>query len=72
MDNDKYMALMGEFEKALKGCIEPFEKAFEMVKDDEIKANLAEYLKNACFRFRNESAEFQAKYDKYNAAASQR
>jgi tetratricopeptide (TPR) repeat protein len=72
MDNDKYMALMGEFEKALKGCIEPFEKAFNLVQDNEIKANLAEYLKNACFRFRNEGAEFQAKYDKYNAAASQR
>ena len=72
MDNDKYMALMGEFEKALKGCIEPFEKAFNLVQDNEIKANLAEYLKNACFRFRNEGAEFQAKYDKYSAAASQR
>ena len=72
MDNDKYMALMGEFEKCLKGCIEPFETAFELVKDDEIKVNLAEYLKNACFRFRNEGEEFQAKYDKYNAVASQR
>ncbi len=72
MDNDKYMALMGEFEKALKGCIEPFEKAFEIVSDDEIKMNLAEYLKNACFRFRNEGADFQAKYDKYNAVAAQR
>ena len=72
MDNDKYMALMGEFEKCLKGCIEPFETAFELVQDDEIKVNLAEYLKNACFRFRNEGAEFQAKYDKYNAVAAQR
>ena len=72
MDNDKYMALMGEFEKCLKGCIEPFEKAFELVQDNEIKVNLAEYLKNACFRFRNEGSEFQAKYDKYNAVASQR
>ena len=72
MDNDKYMALMGEFEKCLKGCIEPFEKAYEMVQDEEIKVNLAEYLKNACFRFRNEGSEFQAKYDKYNAVASQR
>jgi hypothetical protein len=34
--------------------------------------NLAEYLKNACFRFRNEGADFQAKYDKYNAVAAQR
>ena len=72
MDNDKYMALMGEFEKCLKGCIEPFEKAFELVQDDEIKVNLAEYLKNACFRFRNEGAEFQAKYEKYSAVAAKR
>ena len=66
MDDAKYMALMGEFEKALKGCIEPFEKAFDLVKDDDIKASIAEYLKNACFRFRSESQDFQAKYDKYN------
>ena len=73
MDDAKYMALMGEFEKALKGCIEPFEKAFDLVKDDDIKASIAEYLKNACFRFRGESEEFQAKYDKYNNyAASQK
>ena len=67
MDDAKYMALMGEFEKCLKGCIAPFEKAFELVQDDTIKSSLAEYLRNACFRFRGESEEFQAKYDKYNS-----
>ena len=66
MNDAKYMALMGEFEKTLKACIEPFEKAFELTKDNEIKANIAEYLKNACFRFRTEGDEYQAKYDKYN------
>ena len=71
MNDAKYMALMGEFEKALKGCIEPFEKGFELTKDPEIKRSIAEYLKNACFRFRSEGEEFQAKYDKYNAAASE-
>ena len=65
MDNNKYEALVAEFEKTLKGCIEPFEKAFGMVTDPETKASIAEYLKNACFRFRNENAEYQAKYDKY-------
>lgn len=65
MDDAKYTALMGEFETTLKSCIEPFEKAFEMTKDNEIKSSIAEYLKNACFRFRTESAEAQAKYDKY-------
>lgn len=67
MNDAKYMALMGEFEKTLKGCIEPFEKAFELTKDDEIKVNIAEYLKNACFRFRSEGGEYQTKYDKYSA-----
>ena len=68
MDDAKYMALMGEFEKALKGCIDPFEKAFDLVGDDT-KANIAEYLKNACFRFRSEGGEYQEKYDKYSAIA---
>ena len=67
MNDAKYMALMGEFEKTLKACIEPFEKGFEITQDDEIKKNIAEYLKNACFRFRSEGGEFQAKYEKYNA-----
>jgi len=67
-DNAKYDALMVEFEKTLKSCIEPFEKAFEITKDDSIKRAVAEYLKNACFRFRSEGGEYQAKYDKYNAA----
>ena len=66
-DDAKYNALIKEFEASLKGCIEPFEKAFEVSKDEGIKRAVAEYLKNACFRFRTESADFQAKYDKYNA-----
>ena len=66
MDDAKYMALMGEFEKCLKGCIVPFEKGFNLVQDEDLKKSIAEYLKNACFRFRSEGEEFQAKYDKYN------
>ena len=66
LNDAKYMELMGEFEKALKSCIEPFEKAYELAKDDGVKSSVAEYLKNACFRFRNESPEYQAKYEKYS------
>ncbi len=65
MDDAKYMALLGEFEAALKNCIAPFESAFEVTKDNEIKVSVAEYLKNAAFRFR-EDADYQAKYDKYD------
>ncbi len=64
-DDNKYMALMGEFESTLKQCIDPFEKAFEITKDEEVKYSIAEYLKNTFFRFRNESAEYQTKYEKY-------
>lgn len=66
-DDAKYTALSAEFEKTLKACVEPFEKAFELSKDTEIKASVAEYLKNACFRFRTSSPEYQAKYEKYSA-----
>ena len=69
MDDRKWEVLNKEFEDALKSCIEPFEKAFEISKDDALKSNIAEYLKNACFRFRTESQEFSDKYEKYNEAA---
>lgn len=68
-DDAKYMAMMGEFETALKSCIAPFEKAFDITGDAEVRAQVAEYLKNACFRFRTEDASYQEKYDKYAAAA---
>lgn len=65
IDDAKYMALVKEFEESLKSCIAPFEKAFEITKDANIKAGIASYLKNAFYRFREESAENQAKYEKY-------
>lgn len=67
LDDAKYMALIGEFEVALKSCIAPFEKAFEVSNDNEVKLSVAEYLKNVYFRFRTENADYQAKYDKYAA-----
>ena len=66
MDDAKYMALIGEFETALKNCIPAFEKAYELAKADDVKTSIAEYLKNACFRFRTESQEFMDKYNKYS------
>ncbi len=69
MDDAKYQALMTDFETSLKGCIEPFEKAFELTKADDVKSSIAQFLKNACFRFRTDP-EYQAKYDKYNAVAN--
>lgn len=69
-DDNKYMALVKDFEQDLKNCIAPFEKAYEISKDDSIKVSIAEYLKNAYYRFREEKPEYQAAYDKYSAILS--
>lgn len=66
LDDTKYMELAAEFEKALMNCIEPFENAFNVTKDPQIKVSVAEYLKNACYRFR-EDAKYQEAYEKYDA-----
>ena len=69
MDDAKYMALVEKFESSLKACIEPFEKSLDILKDSQTKAAVAEYLKNACFRFRTDPV-YQEKYDKYTALAA--
>ena len=70
LDDAKYMALVEEFETALKNAIDPFEKAYEISKNNEIKVNIAEYLKNIYYRFRDQSADYQAKYEKYDEVVS--
>lgn len=69
LDDNKYMELVKQFEEALKSCIDPFVKAFEVTKDESIKPTLAEYLKNAYFRFREESPEYQAGYERFDKVA---
>ena len=54
----------------LKGGIEPFEKAYELSKDEVVKSSIAEYLKNIYYRFRDQDAKYQAGYDKYQAILS--
>ena len=65
MDDAKYMVLAEQFEKSLKNCIVPFEKAFNITKDASLKVSLAEYLKNACYRFASEDENYKTAYDKY-------
>jgi tetratricopeptide (TPR) repeat protein len=65
-DDKKYEALVADFNTALKNAIKPFEKAFEVSKDNSIKVNVAEYLKNIYYRFSSEGPEFEEGYKKYN------
>ena len=60
---------MEEYDKTLKAAIEPFEQAYNITKDPEIQTSIAEYIKNACFRFRSDP-DYLAKYEKYNAIVS--
>lgn len=67
MDDAKYETLLKDLEHNLEAAIEPFEKCFAASKDEEIKAVVAEYLKNIYFRFREKNETYMAGYEKYNA-----
>ena len=66
LDDNKYMALVQEFEVTLKKCIDPFEQAYLVCEDASIKSTIAEYLKQIYYRFRDQDAKYQAGYEKYN------
>ena len=66
MDDAKYMALVKEFEDALKSCITYFEKGFELTTYNDVKVGICEYIKNASFRFREEEP-YKSIYEKYNS-----
>ncbi|MBQ7254144.1 MAG: hypothetical protein IJS30_05685 [Bacteroidales bacterium] len=72
LDDAKYEALLGEVNNSLKKAIEPFEQSYELASGDlELQVAIAEYLKNIYFRFRMESDEYMAAYEKYNAIYKQ-
>ncbi len=72
MDDAKYESMVKELESSLEAAIAPFEKCFNASEDQEIKAVVAEYLKNIYFRFREKSDEYMAGYEKYNAIAQRK
>ncbi len=66
LDDRKYNALVEEFEQTLKNAIDPFEKAYNVSKDNDLKVNIAEYLKNIYYRFSSVAPEYEAGYKKYD------
>ena len=70
-DDAKYAVLLDKLNDCLKKAIEPFERAFSIAEDPEIKRGCAEYLKNIYFRFRDEKPEYQASYEKYHKFAEE-
>ncbi len=65
-DDAKFAELNNQMNDCLKKAIEPFERAFSIAEDPEIKRGCAEYLKQIYFRFRDEKPEYQANYEKYH------
>ena len=51
-DVEGYERLLAEFEQDLTNSIEPFEKAFAMTDDQDVKVAVASALKQVYFRFR--------------------
>lgn len=71
-DDVKYAALIDEVNNSLKMAIEPFEQSYRLAEGDpELQVAIAEYLKNIFFRFRMESDDYMASYEKYNAIFKQ-
>jgi len=66
LDDKKWMELNEQFEQALKNALEPFEKAYTVSKDNTLRVNVAEYLKNIYYRFSSNGPEYEAGYKKYD------
>ena len=66
-DDAKYMELLEQLDKTLESSIAPLESAFTKTEDAELKAYVAELLKNVYFRFRDKNEEYKANYEKYNS-----
>jgi len=64
---DELIARMGE---ELKNTIEPFEKCYSLTQNQALKDAVADNLKRIYFALRNESPEYKAAYEKYNAIVS--
>ena len=66
LDDAKYAAMVKEYEQYLINAIEPFEKAFEVTANPDVKMNCAEYLKNIYYRFSSVEDKYMQGYTKYN------
>ena len=71
-DDRKYQALIEEFEQALKNALEPFEKAYNVSQNNDLKVNIAEYLKNIYYRFSSNGPEYEEGYKKYDEVVKTR
>ncbi len=62
----KYDELNEKVTKVYMGAVEPFEKCYEVSKNEAVKASAADFLKRLCFTLRNIDPKYQEAYDKWS------
>ena len=65
LDDAKYEALVDEYRQILVEAVVPFEKAFEVSQNIQVKINAAEYLKAIYYILKSVDNKYQEAYDKY-------
>ena len=61
----KYDELNEKVTQVYMSAVEPFEKCYEISKNDAVKASAADFLKRLCFALRNVDPKYQEGYDKW-------
>jgi tetratricopeptide (TPR) repeat protein len=61
----KYDELNDQVIETYKTAVEPFEKCYEISKNEAVKASAADFLKRLCFTLRNVDPKYQEGYDKW-------
>ena len=67
LDDAKWAVLNEQFTAALKNALDPFEKAYNISKDDTLRVSVAEYLKNIYYRFSSDGDQYMEGYKKYDS-----
>ena len=62
----EYDALMVKYFEAAEAAVDPFETAYSQTQSEELKYNVAQYLRDIYFRLRNKDEKYNAYYEKYN------
>lgn len=69
MNDQKYQALVEQYDATLLDSAKYFENAFEISNDPALKQNLADYLKSIYYRFREQNDQYKMAFEKYSEIA---
>ena len=71
-DEAEYQALMSQYETMCISALTELEKAFALMEEGtSFKKDIANTIKSICFVLRNKEAQYQEKFEQYNAYLNQ-